>query len=55
MDNNEAVLRWQGQREADTDSRCNNQIKTTAAVAGAAGGDGGCIRVMAVIEDGGNG
>jgi hypothetical protein len=54
MDNNEAVLRWQGQREVDTDSRCNNQIETTVAVA-STGGNCGCIRVMAAIDDGGNG
>ncbi len=30
MDNDESVFRQQGQREADTGSRCNNQIKTTA-------------------------
>ncbi len=28
----EAVLRQQGQREADADSRCNDQIKTTVTV-----------------------
>ena len=50
MDNDEAVSRRQGQREADADSRRNNQIKTTAAAA-AAGGDGGRICVMAAIED----
>jgi hypothetical protein len=56
IDNNEAVLRQQGQREVDADSRCNNQIKTmAAAVAATAGGDGGRIRVMAAIDDGGNG
>ena len=53
IDNDKAVLRCQGQREADTDSRCNNQIETMAAVV--AGGNGGHIGVMAVIEDGGNG
>ncbi len=51
MDNDEAVSRRQGQREADADSRRNNQIKTTAAAV-AAGGDGGRICVMAAIEDG---
>ncbi len=54
MDNNKAVLRQQGQREANADSRCNNQIETMA-VATAAGGNGGHIRVMAAIDDGGNG
>ncbi len=28
IDNNKAMSRQQGQREADADSRCNNQIKT---------------------------
>ncbi len=54
MDNNKAMLRRQGQREVDADSRCNNQIKTTVAVA-AAGGNGGCIRVMAAIDNGSDG
>ncbi len=53
IDNNEAVLRRQGQREVDTDSRCNNQIETMAAAA--AGGNGGHIHVMAAIDDGGDG
>jgi hypothetical protein len=48
----EAVLRRQGQRVADADSRCNNQIKTMAAAAG--GGNGGHTCVVAVIDDGGN-
>jgi hypothetical protein len=57
MDNNEAMSRRQGQREAYADSRHNNQIKTTAAAAAAAaaGGDSGHIRVMAAIENGDNG
>ncbi len=54
MDNNKAVLRQQGQKEADADSRRNNQIKTMAAAA-AAGGNGGRIGVTATIDDGGNG
>jgi hypothetical protein len=54
MDNNKAVSRRQGQREADADSRRNNQIKTTAAVT-AVGGNGGRIHVMAVIDNGGDG
>jgi hypothetical protein len=37
MDNNEAVSRRQGQREADTDSRRNNQIETMAAAVVAGG------------------
>ncbi len=53
IDNDKAVSRWQGQREVDADSRCNNQIETTVAVA--AGGNGGPIRVMAAIDNGGNG
>jgi hypothetical protein len=56
MDNNKAMLRQQGQREADAESRCNNQIETTAAaVAAAAGGNSGRICVMAAIDDGGDG
>jgi hypothetical protein len=51
MDKDEAVSRWQGQREADANSRCNNQIKTAAAVV-AVGGNGGHICVMAAIDDG---
>ncbi len=54
MDNNEAVSRWQGQREADTDSTRKNQIQTTAAAVGA-GGDGRQIHVIAAIDDGGDG
>ncbi len=54
MDNNKSVLRWQGQREADADSRCNNQIITMAAAA-MAGGNGGRIQVMAEIYNGSNG
>ncbi len=54
MDNNKAVLRWHGQKEAAADSRGNNQIKTTAAAA-AAGGDGGHMHVMATIDNGSNG
>jgi hypothetical protein len=54
MNNDEAVSRQQGQREADTDSRCNNQIETTAAAV-AVGGKGGSIGVMTAIEDGSNG
>jgi hypothetical protein len=53
MDNDKAVLRRQGQQEADADSRCNSQIKTTAAMA--AGGNGGRIPIMALIDNGGNG
>ncbi len=54
MDNDEAVSRRWGQKEAEEDSRCNNQIKTTAAAA-VAGGNGGRICVMAAIDDGCNG
>ncbi len=54
IDNNEAVLRRQGQREVHADGRCKNQIETTVSAA-AAGGNGGHIRAMAVIDDGGNG
>ncbi len=54
LDNNKAVSRRQGQREADADSRCNNQIETMAAAA-VAGGNGGRIRVMAAIGNGGEG
>jgi hypothetical protein len=53
-DNDEAVLRRQGQREVDANSRRNNQIKTMVAAA-AAVGDGGRIHVMAAIDDGSNG
>jgi hypothetical protein len=52
MDNNKAMLRQQGQREADADSKRNNQIETTAA---GASGNGGHVRVMAVIDDVGDG
>jgi hypothetical protein len=55
MDNDEAVSRWQGQKEAAADSRCNNQIETTAAAAAAAGGNGGRICVMATIDNCSNG
>ncbi len=52
----EAVSRRQGQREADADSRRNNQIKTTAAAAAtAAGGSGESIRVMVAIDNGSDG
>ncbi len=54
MDNDKAMLRRQGQKEAAADSRRNNQIETTA-VAVAAGGDGGRICVMATIDNGSNG
>ncbi len=54
MVNIEAVSRQQGQREADANSRHNNQIKTTAVVV-AVGGNGGHICVMAEIDDGGDG
>ncbi len=54
MDNNEAVSRRLGQREADADSRHNNQIKTMAAAV-AVGGDGGHIRVMTAMDNGSNG
>jgi hypothetical protein len=53
MDNDKAVSRWQGQKEAAADSRRNNQIKTTAVVA-AVGGDGGRVCVMATIDNGSN-
>jgi hypothetical protein len=46
MENNEALLRQQGQREADADSGRNNQIES-AAVAAAAVGDGEHTRAMA--------
>ncbi len=56
MDKDKAVLRRQGQREADADSRCNNQIKTTAVAAvAAAGGNGRHVLAMAAIDNGGNG
>ncbi len=51
MDNNKAVSRWQGQKEAADDSRCNNQIETMAA----AGGNGGHVCVMDIIDNGSNG
>ena len=54
MDNNKAVLRWHGQKEAAADSRRNNQIKTTVAAV-VAGGDSGRICVMATIDNGSNG
>ncbi len=54
MDNDMAVLRPQGQRKVDADSRCNNQIKTTI-MATAAGGNSGHIHVMAGIDNGSNG
>ncbi len=54
MDNDKAMLRWHGQKEAAADSRRNNQIETTAAAA-AAGGDGGRTYVMATIDNGSNG
>ncbi len=54
MDIKKAVSRRQGQREADADSRCNNQIETTA-VAAEAGGNGGHIRAMVAIDNNGNG
>jgi hypothetical protein len=54
MDKDKAMLRQQGQREADTDSRGNNQIKLTVAAA-AVGGDGRHISVMAGIDNGGDG
>jgi hypothetical protein len=50
MDNDKEVSRRQGQREADADSRRNNQIETTAAAA--AGSNSGRICVMAAIDDG---
>ncbi len=53
MDNNEAVSRRQGQREAVADSRRNNQIKTAAAAA--AGGNNGGIGALAAIDNGGDG
>ncbi len=53
MNNDEAVLRQQGQREAGADSRCSNQIERMVAVA-AAGGNGGRMRVMAAINNGSN-
>ncbi len=53
MDNDKAVSRRQGQKEAADDSRCNNQIETTLAAA-AAGGDGGPICAMATIDNGSN-
>ncbi len=52
----EAVSRQQGQREADADSRRNNQINTTAvAAAMAASGGGEHIRVMVAIDNGSDG
>ncbi len=54
-DNNEAMLRWQGQKEVANDSRRNNQIETTAAAAVAAGGNGGRVCVLATIDNGSNG
>jgi hypothetical protein len=54
MDNNEAVSRGQGHKEAAEDSRRNNQIETMAA-ATAAGGKGECICVMATIDNDSNG
>jgi hypothetical protein len=55
MDNDKAMSRQQGQGEVDADSRCNNQIKTTAVVVAAAGGNGGRIHVMSGIDDGSKG